>query len=81
MALEQERDCVALYEGYLRRLGLLDDDAIEVVRAEALATMRAAIEAAESEAPAGRELLFAHAYANPPATLARDLDELERVPR
>ncbi len=32
VALEQERDCVALYEGYLRRLGLLDDDAIEEVR-------------------------------------------------
>ena len=41
--------------------------------------MRAAIEAAENEAPADRALVFAHAYAEPPAALARDLDELERV--
>ena len=39
----------------------------------------AAIEAAESEPPADRELVFAHAYAEPPASLARDLDELRRV--
>ncbi len=79
VAEEQERDCVSLYEGYLRRLGLLDDDAVASVRNEALATMRAAIEAAESEPPADRELVFAHAYAEPPASLARDLDELRRV--
>ena len=41
--------------------------------------MRVAIEAAESEPPAERGLVFAHAYADPPAALARDLDELERV--
>jgi pyruvate dehydrogenase E1 component alpha subunit len=78
-AADAERDCVALYEGYLRRLGLLDDAAVDTVRQDALATMRAAIEAAESEPPADRELVFAHAYADPPAALARDRDELERV--
>src|SRR6187402_1175019 len=76
VAAEEERDCVFLYENYLRRLGLLDDAAVETVRNEALATMRAAIEAAESEAPADRELVFSHAYADPPPDLARDLDEL-----
>ena len=29
--------------------------------------------------PADRELVFSHAYAEPPPDLARDLDELRRV--
>ena len=76
---ERERDCVAAYEGYLRRLGLLDDDSVAAVREQALATMRAGIQAAEDEAPADPELVFAHAYAAPPAELERDLHELRRV--
>jgi pyruvate dehydrogenase E1 component alpha subunit len=79
VAAESERDCVAIYEAYLTRLGLLDQATAEAVKAEALATMRTAIQAAEDEAPADRELVFAHAYAHPPATLAHDLDELRRV--
>jgi pyruvate dehydrogenase E1 component alpha subunit len=79
VSAEQERDCVALYEGYLRRLGVLDDDLAATVREAALADMRAGIQAAEDEPAADAELVFAHAYANPPATLARDLAELERV--
>ena len=43
------------------------------------AMMRAGIQAAEDEPAAGPELVFAHAYAEPPPTLARDLDELRRV--
>ena len=76
---ERERDCVAAYEGYLRDLELLDDERIRAVREEALAELRAGIQAAENEAPADPELLFAHAYADPPASLARDRDELFRV--
>ena len=49
------------------------------VRAEALTTMREAIEAAEAEAPADPELVFSHAFANPPPSFERDLDELRRV--
>jgi pyruvate dehydrogenase E1 component alpha subunit len=79
VAAEEERDCVGAFEAYLQRLGLLDDAAIEAVRSDARATMRAAIETAESEPPGGRELLFSHAYAEPPPALARDLDELRRV--
>jgi len=79
VASEEGRDCVAVFEGYLRRLGLVDDEIIAAVRDEALATMRKAIEAAESEPPAERALVFAHAYADPPASLARDLHELDRV--
>jgi pyruvate dehydrogenase E1 component alpha subunit len=79
VAAEQERDCVALYESYLTRLGLLDERRAEVVREEALASMRAAIQAAEEEPPADPELVFEHAYADPPAAFARDLEELRRV--
>ena len=79
VAEEEERDCVSVYEAYLGRLGLLDDPAVDAARQDALATMRLAIEAAESEPPPDRGLVFAHAYADPPAALARDLDELERV--
>jgi pyruvate dehydrogenase E1 component alpha subunit len=79
VAAEEEHDCVALYEEYLIRLGLLDERRAQEVREAALATMRDAIEAAESEAPAGPELVFAHAYADPPASYERDLEELRRV--
>jgi pyruvate dehydrogenase E1 component alpha subunit len=79
VAAESKRDCVATYEGYLTRLGLLDQTRAEAVKADALATMRTAIQTAEDEPPGDRELVFAHAYADPPATLERDLDELRRV--
>ncbi len=76
---ERERDCVSLYEEYLRGLGLLDQDLADAVREEARAVMRAGIEAAEAEEPADPALVFAHAYVAPPPDLARDFDELRRV--
>jgi pyruvate dehydrogenase E1 component alpha subunit len=79
IAEARERDCVAVFEEYLTRLGLLDAERASSVREHALATVRAGIEAAEAE-PAGEpELVFSHAYADPPPALARDLDELLRV--
>jgi pyruvate dehydrogenase E1 component alpha subunit len=79
VAAEEERDCVAAYEGYLTRLGLLDEERRTAVKEEALAEMRSGIQQAEDEPAAGPELVFAHAYAEPPAANARDLDELLRV--
>jgi pyruvate dehydrogenase E1 component alpha subunit len=79
VAAAEERDCVATFEAYLERLGMLDDARKAAVREEALAMMRAGIQAAEDEPAASPELVFAHAYAEPPASLARDLDELRRV--
>jgi pyruvate dehydrogenase E1 component subunit alpha len=76
---ERERDCVAQYERYLVRLGVLDAARAAAVKEEALATMRAGIQEAESEPAGDPELVFAHAYAAPPASLGRDLDELRRV--
>ena len=76
---ERGRDCVAAYETYLRDLGVLDDEQVQTVREEALAELRAGIQAAEDEAPGDPGLVFAHAYADPPPDLARDLEELRRV--
>jgi pyruvate dehydrogenase E1 component alpha subunit len=79
VAEEKSKDCVTLYEDYLVRLGVLDDDRRAEVKEEALAAMRAAIQEAEDEPAGDPELVFAHAYADPPAANARDLDELRRV--
>jgi hypothetical protein len=49
------------------------------VREAALVTMREGIAAAEAEPPGDPALVFAHAYADAPPALARDLDDLMRV--
>jgi pyruvate dehydrogenase E1 component alpha subunit len=79
--VEEERanECLGRYEGYLRRLGVLDDDLAHEIRTEALETMRAGIAAAEAEPPADISLLFDHTYADPPESFAHDLAELRRV--
>ncbi|MDX6507531.1 MAG: pyruvate dehydrogenase component alpha subunit, partial [Gaiellaceae bacterium] len=76
---ERQRECVGRYEAYLRRLGLLSDEAAAAVRAEAADLMRAGIAAAEAEPPADPSLLFSRAYADPPASFETDLAELRRV--
>src|SRR6187397_1627228 len=76
---ERRRECVGRYEAYLRRLGLLSDEAAEAVRADAAQLMRDGIAAAEAEPPADPELLFSHAFADPPASFDSDLAELRRV--
>src|SRR4029077_4092902 len=65
---ERQRECVGRYEAYLRRLGLLSDEAAEVVRAGAVQLMRDGIAAAEAEPPADPSLLFSHSFAEPPAS-------------
>src|SRR5690349_4060196 len=76
---ERQRECVGRYEAYLRRAGLLSDEAAEAVRAEATQLMRDGIAAAEAEPPADPALVFSHAYVDPPATLESDLAELKRT--
>jgi pyruvate dehydrogenase E1 component alpha subunit len=75
----KRRECVGRFEGYLRRLGVLDDSAVEKTKAEATELMRAGIAAAEAEPPADVSQLFDFAYADPPAGLADDLAELQRI--
>jgi pyruvate dehydrogenase E1 component alpha subunit len=66
---EKRNECVGRYERYLRRLGLLDDETAEGVRADALELMRAGIAAAEALPPPDPEVVFAHAYVDPPPSL------------
>jgi pyruvate dehydrogenase E1 component alpha subunit len=76
---ERRNECVGLFEGYLRRAGILTDELVERVREDALAVMREGIAAAEAEPPGDASLVFDHAYATPPPALAEDLAELRRV--
>jgi pyruvate dehydrogenase E1 component alpha subunit len=68
---ERARECVGRYESVLKSAGLLTDEHVEAVRREAEELMRAGIAAAESEAPADPELLFRHAYVDPPGNIRR----------
>src|SRR4051812_42881911 len=76
---EMRRECLGRYEAYLRRTGLLSDEAVEAVRAQAADLMREGIGAAEAEPPADPGLVFSHAYVDPPPSLEGDLAELKRV--
>src|SRR5213080_2810293 len=76
---EKRRECLGRYESYLRRAGLLSDEAAQAARAEAAELMRAGIAQAEAEPPPDPALLFSHAYAEPPASFERDLAELRRI--
>ncbi len=76
---ERQNECLGRFERYLGRLGVLSEEAAAAVRAEALETMRGGIAAAEAEPPADPELVFAHAYADPPASFRSDLAELRRI--
>jgi pyruvate dehydrogenase E1 component alpha subunit len=75
----RELECVGRYERYLLRAGVLTDEMIASVKEEALGLMREGIAQAEAEPPADPGLVFEHAYADPPATLAHDLAELRRI--
>jgi pyruvate dehydrogenase E1 component alpha subunit len=70
---------VGRYEGYLRRLGLLDDALVEEMRQEALGLMRVGIAAAEAEPAPDISLLFDRTFVDPPASFDRDLAELRRI--
>ena len=75
----RETECVGRFERYLRRAGVLTDELVEEIRAEMLERMRAGIADAEAEPPADPALVFEHAYADPPPSLADDLAELRRI--
>jgi pyruvate dehydrogenase E1 component alpha subunit len=71
--VEEERahECVGRYESVLKSAGLLTEEHVEAVRREAEQLMRAGIAAAEAEPPADLDLLFRHAYVDPPENLRR----------
>jgi pyruvate dehydrogenase E1 component alpha subunit len=76
---EKQHECVGRYEAYLQRLGVLDDATAKEIKAWAAELMREGIAAAEAEPPADASLLFEHAFVDPPASFASDLDELRRM--
>ncbi len=76
---EKENECVGRLERYLFRAGVLTEERVEEVKQEALELMRTGIADAEAEPAPDPALVFEHAYANPPPTLADDLAELRRV--
>src|SRR5581483_4138189 len=65
---ERARECVGRYEAFLRRAGVLSDERAAAVRAEAEQQLRAGIAAAEAEPAPDPELLFTHAYVDPPGS-------------
>jgi pyruvate dehydrogenase E1 component alpha subunit len=66
---ERARECLGQFEAFLKRLGLLDDDAIASMRSDAEDLLRAGIAAAEAEAAPDPELVFSRAYVDPPGNL------------
>jgi pyruvate dehydrogenase E1 component subunit alpha len=61
---ERRNECFSRYERYLRRVGVLSDEAIEAARTEALELMRAGIAAAEAMPEPDPELVTRNAYAD-----------------
>jgi pyruvate dehydrogenase E1 component alpha subunit len=60
---ERANECVVRYDRYLRRLGLLGDDLVESIAAEAKEAMRAGIAAAEALPEPDPGLVTRNAYA------------------
>jgi pyruvate dehydrogenase E1 component alpha subunit len=71
---EKRNECVGRYEGYLRRLGVLDDTTAEEIKNEALEAMRQGIAEAEAEPDPDPELVFDNAYVLPPPNLREGWD-------
>src|SRR6187200_2934335 len=61
--VERANECVGRYERYLRRLGLLGDDLVESIAADAKEAMRAGIAAAEALPEPDPDLVTRNAYA------------------
>jgi len=76
---EKRNECLGRYERYLRKLGVLGDELDAAIKAEALEVMRAGIAEAEAAPDPDVGLVFEHAYANPPASFAAELEELRRI--
>ena len=66
---ERRNECLGRFERYLRRTGVLTDALAEEAKNDALARMKAGIAAAEAMPPPDPEIVFAHAYVDPPPGL------------
>jgi len=79
VAEARRNECLLRFGDYLKRTGALDAETEAEIRAEAEAHIRDGMRLAELEPPADLAEVFAHVYADPPASLAEDLRELRRV--
>src|SRR3954451_12995332 len=68
---ERARECVGRYEEVLKHAGVLTDERAESVRREAEELLRAGPPPPEAEPRADPELLFRHAYVDPPGNMRR----------
>jgi pyruvate dehydrogenase E1 component alpha subunit len=66
---ERRNECVGRFERYLRRAGSITDELVEEARADALARMKQGIVAVEALPQPDPEVVFSHAYVDPPSTL------------
>jgi pyruvate dehydrogenase E1 component alpha subunit len=66
---EKQNECLGRYERYLRKLGVLGDELDAEIKAEAAEAMRRGIAEAEATPEPDPELLFEHAYVQPPPNL------------
>jgi pyruvate dehydrogenase E1 component alpha subunit len=64
--VERANECLDRYERYLGRAGILTGELVEEVKADARDRMKQGIAAAEALPPPDPELVFAHAYVDPP---------------
>jgi pyruvate dehydrogenase E1 component subunit alpha len=72
---ERANECLARFEGYLRRRGVLDDELAAETRAVARETVKRGMQAVEQLPPPDPALVFDTTYARPPADLLRQRDE------
>jgi pyruvate dehydrogenase E1 component alpha subunit len=70
----REHECVARFEAYLRRAGLLDDASAAAVRAEATEVVKDGMRKLERLPAPDPELVFTTTYVNPPPALMEDRD-------
>ena len=66
---ERAKECVGRCEAFLRDAGLLTDSVVAATRQEAEDLVRAGITAAEAAPPPDPELMFTHAYVDPPGNV------------
>ena len=66
---ERRNECLGRFDRYLRRAGVLTDALAEQIKADALGRMKDGIAAVEALPPPDPEVVFAHAYVDPPPSL------------
>jgi pyruvate dehydrogenase E1 component alpha subunit len=66
---ERVNECLGRFERQLLDAGILTEERVAAARKEAEDLLRAGINAAEAEPPADPELVFTHAYVDPPENM------------